>query len=112
MKKAKATQREPSAASLREMPELEELSGRGDRGRYHKKASAAGGYYDGPDGTRWVPLKPGRPKTGAESEATAPRSVRFPASLWKRLDAEAKKRGTTRHALLRELVAEWLERAA
>lgn len=107
-----AVEQTPTAKSLREMPELEALPKRAQRGAFRKRAEAAGGYHDGPDGETWTPLKRGRPKSGTKAETTSPRSVRFPTALWKQLDAEAKKRGTTRHALLRELVSKWLKRAA
>jgi hypothetical protein len=110
MKKAK--QREPSAASLREMPEVDFSKVKKlDRGHYYKKALAAGGYYDGPDGKRWVPMGPGRPKKGTQVEHTSPKSIRLPDGLWEQLDREAKKRGTTRHSLLREMIADYFRAA-
>jgi hypothetical protein len=112
-KKRMQKRTEPSAASLREMPEVDfSKAKKSGRGHYHRKAVAAGGYGDGPDGKRWVPLTPGRPPKGIDAEATSPKSIRLPEGLWERLDREAKKRGTTRHRLLRELIAAWLERAA
>jgi hypothetical protein len=117
MKKARGRkQAEPSAASLREMPEVDfAKAAKSARGHHFKKAVAAGGYSvpgPGGKGARWVPLRAGRPKKGTKVEPTEPRSVRFPEELWRRLDREARKLGVTRHALLRQVVAAWLERAA
>jgi hypothetical protein len=46
----------------------------------------------------------GRPRAGAEVGPTETRSLRLPADVWKALERDAHDRGTTVHALLRELV--------
>jgi hypothetical protein len=61
---------------------------------------------------RWVPLPQGRPRKGAETEPSKPRSLRLPDSIWERLQEHAKARGVGVHTLLRELVAKYLEKAA
>ena len=103
---------EPSAASLREMPEHDfSKASKSDRGYFHKKSLAAGGYsIPGPNGKgrTWIPAKGGRPKKGSGVEATSPQSIRLPESLWKYLEKEAQKRGMTRHALLRQIVSLWI----
>jgi hypothetical protein len=92
---------EPSAESLREMPEVE-FRGGGERGRHFKKALPKGGYSipDGEGGRKWVPLKRGRPKKGEETEGTISASIRIQPSLWERLDVVAKEENTTRNELV------------
>jgi hypothetical protein len=51
----------------------------------------------------------GRPRRGEESGPTPVRSLRLPEALWKTLDTEAKARHTTTHALLRELISRFIE---
>ncbi|MGE5183859.1 MAG: hypothetical protein ACM31C_17435 [Acidobacteriota bacterium] len=52
----------------------------------------------------------GRPAKGREVGATPARSLRLPQSAWDALEAEAREKHTTVHALLRELVATHLAR--
>jgi hypothetical protein len=54
----------------------------------------------------------GRPAAGNEIGPTTPRSLRLPDAVWDELEAEAKARSTTVHALLRELITLYLERRA
>ncbi len=55
----------------------------------------------------------GRPKKGTETGPTVPRSVRFPAQLWKLLEAKAKAKadGLSLHSALRAAILEWAKRA-
>jgi hypothetical protein len=106
MKKAskKRVTDRPSAASLREIPEFD-----------FAKAPIVG---RGPEGIlkvlEWgrVQRSRGRPKKGAASASTATRTIRFSEATWSELEQQAKKRGMTLHALLREVIVKWLERAA
>jgi hypothetical protein len=51
----------------------------------------------------------GRPRKGAESGPTVPRSVRFPESVWKQIEKKAKNDGLTVHAALRVAIVKWVE---
>lgn len=92
---------EPSRASLREMPEVDLTQGNPRRNPYAARI-AAGGVSVHP--------KRGRPKKGEETGPTVPRSIRFPASVWKHLEARAKAEGMPLHAALRAAVLAWVER--
>ena len=97
MKRAgRGTQREPSAASLREMPEVD--FSRGRRNPYAARIAAEG---------YTVHPSRGRPKKGTETGPTVPRSIRFPADLWKELEARARAEGIPLHAALRAAVLAW-----
>lgn len=107
-------QEEPSAESLREMPEHDfSKAAKRERGHYYKRIVADGGYWAGPEGSqRWYPVgKGGRPKKDSSVEPSSPHSIRLPDSLWKRLDKEAKKVGVTRHALLRKIIIDVLSQS-
>ncbi|MGE0869991.1 MAG: ribbon-helix-helix protein, CopG family [Kofleriaceae bacterium] len=52
----------------------------------------------------------GRPARGREVGPTTVRSLRLPDQLWDALDREAKLRETSTHALLRDLIAMFLQR--
>ena len=54
----------------------------------------------------------GRPRRGATPAGSSPRSIRFSDRMWKDLERCAKRRHITLHALLREVIAEWLARAS
>ena len=56
----------------------------------------------------------GRPKMGTETGPTIPRSVRFPAKVWKHLEKRARAEGIPLHAALRAAVLAWVaeERSA
>lgn len=54
----------------------------------------------------------GRPTKLLEGGPTTPRSVRFSAEVWRRIEKEASKKGLTLHAALREAILEWLHHAA
>ena len=138
MKKAKSNQ-EPSAASLRAMPELDFTSYRVRRNPYAARIAREGAHvvHDEPtaasvaempeaelDAAR-VRRNPyasraaetrlqygrGRPRGGNEVGPTPTRSLRLPVSQWQALDAEARARGTTTHALLREIIARFFAEA-
>jgi hypothetical protein len=104
MKKADKRKRiaEPSAASLREIPEIDfskaVVLGRGAIGLRRARAL--------------LKARRGRPKKGTHPDGSSPRSIRFSDAMWRDLERRAKRRGVTLHALLREVIAEWLGRAA
>jgi len=90
-------QREPSRASLREMPEVNLKDGRWRANPYAARIAAEG-----------VALpRRGRPEKGKETGPTVPRSVRFPKAVWKSLEAKAKAEGLPLHAALRVAIMTW-----
>ncbi len=101
MKKAsKAKHAGPSAASLREIPELSPESvdlGRGPEGLRLARGLAA--------------VTRGRPKAGTKPAGSSARTVRLPDAEWEALDELAATRGTTPHAAMREAIVQWLARA-
>jgi hypothetical protein len=104
MKKATSRKRtlEPSAASLRDIPEVDfskaVVLGRGAAGLRRARAL--------------LKARRGRPRRGAAPAGSSPRSIRFSDGMWRDLERCAKRRHVTLHALLREVIAEWLTRAA
>jgi len=52
----------------------------------------------------------GRPPKGSEVGPTPARSIRLPKAVWKDLENEARARATTVHALLREVILAHLSR--
>jgi hypothetical protein len=141
MKKASRT--EPSAASLREMPEVRFERYRVRRSPYASRIAREGSQlvHDQPSSeslaeipeadftTARVRKNPyvvkaggklraaepqiqygrGRPRAGEESGPTPPRSLRLPQAMWHALDAAARERHTSTHALLREVIAAFVE---
>jgi hypothetical protein len=104
MKKVtKRSPREPSKASLREIPEVDFTKSPPRRNRYARRIAAEG---------ITVQVGRGRPKKIREVGGTVPRSVRFPANVWALLEKRAKQKGLTLHAALREAILDWLNRAA
>ncbi len=104
MKKAsKHRHREPSKASLEEIPEVDFSKGRVRRNPYAKRIAREGIV---------VQVGRGRPKRLQEVGGTEPRSVRFPPAIWKKLETRARRRGLSLHAALREAILEWLRDAA
>ena len=99
MRKARK-QSEPSRTSLREIPEVDFRSATVRRNPYAARIAAEGGIHFGR----------GRPRKGEETGPTIPRSIRFPAPVWKRLEKEAKAKGITLHAALRAAIMEWVAR--
>ncbi len=101
-KRAK-TQREPSKASLREIPEVDFSKARVRRNPYAKRIAKDG---------LVVQVGRGRPKKILEVGGTEPRSVRFPGEVWKQIETRANAEGITVHAALREAILRWLDSAA
>jgi hypothetical protein len=102
MKKArKQADRGPTRASLREMPEVDLSQAKIRRNPYAKKIAREG---------ITVHAGRGRPKKGEETGPTVPRSVRFPAIVWKQIEAQAKAEGIPLHAALRAAVVAWLNK--
>lgn len=101
MKKARR-QQEPSRASLREIPEVDFEAVKVRRNPYAERIAAEG----------IVHVRPGRPRKGQETGPTTPRSIRFPAPIWKQLEKRAKAEGITLHAALRAAILEWAGRSS
>ena len=91
----------PSAASLREIPEVRFSRATARKNPYAVRVAAEG-----------IQLVPGRPKKGSEKGATVPRSIRFPELVWRQIERLAKAEGLTLHAALRVAVLEWMRREA
>lgn len=100
MKKARKHQ-EPSRASLREIPEVEFSTARVRRNPYAAFVAAEGIVHAGR----------GRPKKGSETGPTVPRSIRFPAPVWKLLQLRARSEGLSLHSALRHAILAWAKRA-
>lgn len=96
---AKRSQREPSKASLREMPEADFSVGAVRRNPYAARVRAEG---------IQIHIRRGRPKKGTETGPTVPKSVRFSSEIWKRLEQRARAAGMPLHAALRAAVVSWL----
>ena len=98
----KTQSREPSVASLRAIPELDFskaiVLGRGAAGL--RRAHAL------------LKERRGRPRAGTSPTGSSPRSIRFTDQMWLELERRAKRRRITLHALLREVIADWLTTAA
>lgn len=115
MKKATKKQREPSKASLKEMPEVDLSKGRTRRRNPHaKRIEQDGGYFVHVDGAKpyFVRTKQGRPEKGALSATSSTKSVRFSEDVWDAVQQSAESKGITLHAALREAVVEWLRKNA
>ncbi len=95
--------RQPSAASLRAIPEVDFSKVTVRRNPYASRIAREG---------ITVQVGRGRPKKLLEVGGTRPRSVRFPQAVWRQIEARAKVRGLTVHAALREAILAWLRRAA
>ena len=94
-------QREPSKASLREIPEVDFSTAR--RSPYAARIAKEGIV---------VQVGRGRPKRILEVGGTSPRSVRFPDTVWKQIEARARAERMTIHAALRQAILFWLRSAA
>jgi hypothetical protein len=131
----KRSRKEPSALSLREMPELDFSKYRVQRNQYAGRIAREGAevVHDGPSAASLLDIPEadfsvarvrrnpyasrvaeamgklqygrGRPHAGQEVGLTPARSLRLPQAAWRALEAEAREKRTTVHALLRELVA-------
>ena len=140
MKKPK-TDKAPSRASLKEMPEIDFHAYRVRRNPYASRiaregieivheAPSAASLAEMPEAdfaTARVRRNPyasraaeslgtvsygrGRPHAGSEQGPTPARSLRLPIAVWTLLEEEARSRHTTVHALLREIVVTYLERS-
>src|SRR5260370_31007941 len=55
-----------------------------------------------------IPVGRGRPRKGTETGPTVPRSVRFPARVWRHLEKRARAEGIPPHAALRAAVVAWI----
>ena len=95
--------REPSAASLREIPEVDFSKSRIRRNPYAARVAREG---------LVVQIGRGRPRKLLEVGGTRPRSVRFSDVVWKQIEVVARARGLSVHAALREAILAWLGRAA
>ncbi|BDG09231.1 hypothetical protein [Anaeromyxobacter paludicola] len=100
MKKKVRKPKEPSAASLRDIPPVDFDHARVRRNPYAARVASEG----------VVHLGRGRPKKGTETGPTVPRSVRFPAKLWTLLEEKAKAEGLTLHSALRNAILQWAKR--
>jgi hypothetical protein len=99
MKKAmRRRHRGPSAASLREIPEVDFSQATVRRNAYARRIAKEG---------ITVHVRRGRPRRGKETGPTIPRSIRFPASVWAHLERRAKAEGIPLHAALRAAVLAW-----
>ncbi len=94
--------REPSKASLREIPEVDFASATVRRNPYAARVAAEG----------IVHVRRGRPKKGTETGPTEPRSIRFPAPVWELLEKRAKAQGLTLHSALRAAIIDWVRHAS
>jgi len=104
MRKAmKRRAREPSTASLREIPEVDFSRVKVRRNPYAARIAREGIV---------VQVGRGRPKKLLEVGGTRPRSVRFPDDIWKQIETAARARGLTVHGALREAILVWLRSAA
>lgn len=99
MKKAVGKNREPSKKSLREMPEIDFAKVKVRRNPYAARIASEG---------ISIQIGKGRPRKGTESGPTVPRSVRFPAGVWKHLEKRARAEGIPLHAALRAAVLAWV----
>ena len=102
----KATARkaqEPSKASLKEIPEIDFKTASLRANPYAARIAAEG---------LVIQVGRGRPRRIMEVGTTHPRSVRFPDSIWARVEARAKEKRITVHAALREAILAWLRDAA
>ena len=100
--KSANTPREPSARSLREMPEMD-LS-RATRKNPYAERIAREGYT--------VHVTRGRPRKGEETGPTITKSIRLPPEVWARLERRARVEGIPLHALLRAALLAWLDQVA
>jgi hypothetical protein len=98
MKKG-SRQREPSRQSLKSLPEVDFTKVKLRRNPYAARVAAGG----------IVHVGRGRPRKGTETGPTKPRSIRFPESVWRVLEARAKAEGLSLHAALRTAVLKWAQ---
>ena len=94
--------KEPSKASLREIPEVDFAAATVRRNPHAARVAAEG----------IIHVRPGRPKKGTETGPTEPRSIRFPAPVWELLEKRAKAQGLTLHSALRAAIIDWVRHAS
>jgi hypothetical protein len=100
MKKA-GKRNEPSAVSLREMPEADFSRQKWERRpRIAVRIAAEGMTFPGR----------GRPRKGQEVGPSVMKSVRFPKVFWNQLEKRARSKNLTAHAAIRVALAEWVGR--
>ncbi len=93
MKKATGKKpREPTRVSLHEMPEVDFDKAKVRRNPYALRIAKEG-----------ISIH-----AGTETGPTVPRSVRFPARVWRHLEKRAKAQGIPLHAALRAAVMAWI----
>jgi hypothetical protein len=92
------THKPPSKKSLREMPEVDFSKARTRKNIYAERVAKEG-----------IFVNKGRPRRLLEVGGTTPRSVRFSEPIWDQVEKQAKRKGLTVHAALREAVIEWLQ---
>jgi hypothetical protein len=99
-RKRVASIKEPSAQSLREIPEVDLSRGRANP--YTARIAVEG-----------VELQIGarRPAAGKEVGPTVTRTVRLPPAVWRAVERVARRQGLSVHAALRVAIAEWVQRA-
>lgn len=143
MKKARTeAAKEPTAASLRELPEVDLRRYRVKRNRFAARIAREGAVvvHDGPSPSSLEAIPPldlasarvrpnpyaariektgvvlqvgrGRPRRGAETGPTVTKSVRLPPAVWAKLEKRARAEGIAVHALLRRALLELAERVA
>lgn len=93
----------PSKKSLQEIPEIDFAKARLRKNTYAARIAKEG---------ITVQVGRGRPRRLLEVGGTKPRSVRFPEAVWDRIEKQAKRKGLSVHAALRQAVLEWLKHAA
>lgn len=101
-KRSEPKSREPSAASLREMPAVDLKATKWHRNPHAARIATEGIQTPGR----------GRPRKGEETGPTVPRSIRFPVGVWKQLERRAKADGLTLHAAVRAAIARWMAEGA
>lgn len=94
--------REPSKTSLGEIPEIDFASAKVRPNPYAARVAVEGIFH----------VRRGRPRKGTETGPTEPRSIRFPAPVWKLLEARAKAQGLTLHSALRAAIIDWVRHAS
>ena len=93
--------RGPSRVSLREMPEVNFDKAEVRPNQYALRIAAEG---------ISIHAGRGRPRKGTETGPTVPRSVRFPARVWRHLERRARAEGIPLHAALRAAVMAWINK--
>jgi hypothetical protein len=135
----KPKREEPTAASLRELPEVDVGRFRVRRNPYAARIAREGRkvVHEGPRASSLADIPEpdfgrvqvrrnpypsraaepriqygrGRPPRGEETSGTSTRSLRLPAAMWQALEIVARERKTTVHALLREVIVTFVQQA-